>query len=150
MNRLIAHVLIPTSAGLLLIRRNAEERGKVSMFPGYWDAPGGLAETTETPRDAAVRECAEEVGLSVTLARIIAEDSQYNAKKRTLYTRLVYLAQPIPRLDPVTLHLDLQEHDQAALFTSFSEWPADRKMVPYLQPILATGEAYSSGTFHQS
>ncbi|OAN69991.1 DNA mismatch repair protein MutT [Sulfitobacter sp. EhC04] len=35
-------------------------------FAGYWDLPGGGREGDETPLDCALRECHEELGLTVS------------------------------------------------------------------------------------
>jgi 8-oxo-dGTP diphosphatase len=54
-------------AGVLL--RN--ERGEVLLVnPTYkpgWEIPGGLVEAGESPREAAVRECQEELGVTLSL-----------------------------------------------------------------------------------
>lgn len=54
-------------AGVLL--RNA--RGEVLLVePTYketWEIPGGVVETGESPREAAVRECKEELGVELSV-----------------------------------------------------------------------------------
>jgi mutator protein MutT len=37
---------------------------------GYWEFPGGKCEPGERPEDAAVRECGEELGLTVAIVRL--------------------------------------------------------------------------------
>jgi 8-oxo-dGTP pyrophosphatase MutT (NUDIX family) len=44
---------------VLLAQRSLE----ASFMPGVWVFPGGIVEADETPRDCAVREVAEEVGI---------------------------------------------------------------------------------------
>ena len=66
----------PLSAGILLFRRQGPETEVLLIKPGgpYWrnkDAgawmiPKGLVEPGETPAEAALREFAEETGLSLT------------------------------------------------------------------------------------
>jgi 8-oxo-dGTP diphosphatase len=41
------------------------------IFAGHWDLPGGGREGEETPRDCALRECREELGLSVPETAIV-------------------------------------------------------------------------------
>lgn len=40
-------------------------------FAGYWDLPGGGREGDESPLDCALRECREELGLTVPRASIL-------------------------------------------------------------------------------
>jgi 8-oxo-dGTP diphosphatase len=41
------------------------------IFAGHWDLPGGGREGAETPRECALRECREELGLSVPQSAIV-------------------------------------------------------------------------------
>ncbi len=41
------------------------------IFADHWDFPGGGRENGETPQDCALRECQEELGLSVPAAAIV-------------------------------------------------------------------------------
>jgi ADP-ribose pyrophosphatase YjhB (NUDIX family) len=58
--RLVVHVLLERNGRLLLLRR----RG-TGIADGAWAPPGGHVEAGETPREAALRELAEETGLAV-------------------------------------------------------------------------------------
>lgn len=42
-------------------------------FAGHWDLPGGGREGDETPLDCALRECREELGISVPPAAVVWE-----------------------------------------------------------------------------
>jgi 8-oxo-dGTP pyrophosphatase MutT (NUDIX family) len=52
--------------------------GRVLMveptYKDYWDVPGGYVEVGESPLQAAVREVWEELGISVSLGRLLAVD----------------------------------------------------------------------------
>jgi mutator protein MutT len=50
-------------AGRFLIR----QRPPGSAMAGYWEFPGGKCEPGESPADATLRECREELGISVVL-----------------------------------------------------------------------------------
>ncbi|WP_405495010.1 NUDIX domain-containing protein [Nocardia sp. NBC_00511] len=43
-------------------------------YKDYWELPGGVVEANESPLAAAVREIDEELGLTVTLGRLLAVD----------------------------------------------------------------------------
>jgi mutator protein MutT len=54
--------------GRYLIRRRPERSG--SPMPGYWEFPGGKCEPGETPEQAAIRECAEETGITIEVRAV--------------------------------------------------------------------------------
>ncbi|MEV1013258.1 NUDIX hydrolase [Micromonospora sp. NPDC049801] len=62
------------AAGLLL----TDPRGRVLLVePAYkasWEIPGGCVEADESPYQAAVRECREELGLTLTPGRLLVMD----------------------------------------------------------------------------
>lgn len=43
-------------------------------YKDYWDIPGGMAESNEPPRKAAERELVEELGISITVGRVLVLD----------------------------------------------------------------------------
>ncbi len=55
-----------------------DERDRVLLveptYKDYWELPGGTVEANESPRDAAVREIREELGLTVTPGAVLAID----------------------------------------------------------------------------
>jgi len=73
--KLIAHTLIEKEGKYLLIKRSKIKRGLPNVYTSYWDIPGGSVEDGELPRQAAIRECQEEVGLVISLEKIIQKDS---------------------------------------------------------------------------
>ena len=60
-HQVVAAILVRSSRILLCHRRD-----DAPWYPGVWDLPGGHVEPGETPDDAVVRECAEELGIRVT------------------------------------------------------------------------------------
>ena len=88
--KLIAHTLIEKEGKYLLIKRSKIKRGLPNVYPSYWDIPGRSVEENELPREAALREAMEEVNQKILIDKIIHEDSQFDASKDTVFTRLVY------------------------------------------------------------
>lgn len=43
-------------------------------YKSNWEVPGGMVELGEPPRVAAARECREELGIEVTIGRLLAMD----------------------------------------------------------------------------
>lgn len=64
--RLAAGVLFRDAAGHVLLVKPVYKRG--------WDLPGGYVEPGEAPRQAAIREVAEELGLSLAVGRLVVVD----------------------------------------------------------------------------
>ncbi|MEI2776160.1 MAG: NUDIX domain-containing protein [Tetrasphaera sp.] len=57
----IATAALVRDGRLLLAHRHPERE----WYPDCWDLIGGHVEPGETPREAAIRECAEELGVAV-------------------------------------------------------------------------------------
>lgn len=59
----------------VLIRDKSERILLVNpTYKEYWDLPGGMAESNEPPRKAAERELEEELGLAITVGRVLVLD----------------------------------------------------------------------------
>ena len=68
--RVAAYALVVRDGSVLLTRNSP--RGP---HPGFWTLPGGGLEHGEAPRDAVVREVAEETGLSCEVGEIVTVDN---------------------------------------------------------------------------
>lgn len=64
--RLIAHVLMRDAAGRILLCD--------TMFKTDWELPGGIVEPYESPRQGAIREVKEELGIDIQLGPLLAVD----------------------------------------------------------------------------
>ena len=64
--RLIAHVLMHDESGRILLCDTA--------FKTDWELPGGIVEPFESPRQGAIREVKEELGIDIELGRLLAVD----------------------------------------------------------------------------
>ena len=64
--RMIAHVLMRDAAGRILFCD--------TVFKADWELPGGIVEPDEPPRRAAIREVREELGVELSVGRLLAVD----------------------------------------------------------------------------
>jgi len=64
--RLIAHVLMRHADGRILLCDTA--------FKTDWELPGGIVEPGETPRDGAIREVREELGIDLAVGSLLVAD----------------------------------------------------------------------------
>ena len=131
--KLIAHTLIEKDGKYLLIKRSKIKRGLPNVYPSYWDIPGGSVEENELPREAALREAMEEVNQKLRINKIIHEDSQFDAIKDTVFTRLVYTGEILEERDFI---LDPEEHTDFIWISSLKDIESNL-VVPYLLEILA-------------
>lgn len=131
--KLIAHTLIEKDWKYLLIKRSKIKRGLPNVYPSYWDIPGGSVEENELPRAAALREAMEEVNQKLRINKIIHEDSQFDASKDTVFTRLVYAGEILEERDFI---LDPEEHTDFIWISSLKDIESNL-VVPYLLEILA-------------
>ena len=143
MNKLIAHGLMKIDDKYILIKRTPIKRGKPNSLPEYWDIPGGMVEIGESPQEAVIRETKEEVNLDITVGEILHEDSNYDAGKNTVFTRLVYLCEVLdPDLSNILLQED--EHSEFRLINNLDEMK-DEKIVDYLYDTIDHAEVLSEG-----
>ena len=131
--KLIAHSLIEKDGKYLLIKRSKIKRGLPNVYPSYQDIPGGSVEENELPREAALREAMEEVNQKLRINKIIHEDSQFDASKDTVFTRLVYAGEILEERDFI---LDPEEHTDFIWISSLKDIESNL-VVPYLLEILA-------------
>ena len=98
----VAITLLPAevgagSAGFLLTRRAEGLRG----HGGQWALPGGRCEAAESAPEAALRELAEEVGLTLSAADVLGVLDDYPTRSGYLITPVVlWAARGAPRTKP--------------------------------------------------
>ena len=85
--KVVTSVVLEVDGGVLLGRRSIEPG------LGLWCLPGGFVNDDEHPRDAAIRECREEVGAGVEITSLIGV---YHIAKRTAPSMvgIAYVARP--------------------------------------------------------
>jgi 8-oxo-dGTP diphosphatase len=84
--KLMVDVVIPSEAGVVLIRRGTDP------FEGQWALPGGFVDVGETVHEAAVREAAEETGLAVEISRLVGVYSEPDRDPRGHNVSVAFLA----------------------------------------------------------
>jgi 8-oxo-dGTP pyrophosphatase MutT (NUDIX family) len=121
----------PPRAGFLLTRRAMALRG----HGGQWALPGGRCEARETSAQAALRELAEEVAISLPADAVLGLLDDYPTRSGYLITPVVVWAGAgqMPRADPnevASIHrIGLSEltREDAADFVSIPE--SDRRVI---------------------
>ncbi|TWJ20887.1 NUDIX domain-containing protein [Micromonospora endolithica] len=88
-------------AGLLLTDPDERVLLVEPVYKAEWELPGGCVEADESPYQAALRECREELSLEVTPGRLLVVDWVPARDGRTEGIMVVY--------DGGTLHPDAQE-----------------------------------------
>lgn len=76
----VSMAIIAHEGAVLMIRRRQKE-GEL-----LWAFPGGAVEEGETAEEAAVREVAEEVGLTVTAEKVLGERVHPKTGREMVYT----------------------------------------------------------------
>ncbi|MDR1449115.1 MAG: NUDIX hydrolase [Propionibacteriaceae bacterium] len=115
--RYVAHGVIETGGRFLLI-----QRGSGRYLGDWWDVPGGTVESGETPGEAAVRECQEEVGIDCRLGEELSRFMNLDTGGRDiLFHTVTYRLQPVSTLVVVRLSREHQDYrwvtwDEAAEF----------------------------------
>ena len=129
--RLVVGAVIVHAGRLLAGRRVGPE-----TLAGRWEFPGGKVEPGEHPEAAAVRECAEELGVVVAVVRRLGDDVPVlNGWHLRLFETRLLDGEPQPRADHDALRwLGPDELDEV-------DWlPADRPLLPALRELLSGGD----------
>lgn len=119
----------------------AAQRARPEALRGCWEFPGGKAEPGETPAKALVRECREELGVTVRPLHQLGEDTPFPAPTsdhtRPAVLRLWRAELAAGEPEPLE-HLALRWLSAAELRTL--DWlPADVPLLDTVEPLLASG-----------
>lgn len=93
------------SAGMLLF----DEQGQMLVVePTYketWEIPGGVVEANESPRQTAIREVAEELGLYCEPVRLLGVDYSGESDSRTESMQFIFLGPILSAGDIASIRL---------------------------------------------
>ena len=122
----VAAALLFDRGRLLICQRSA--RGP---FPNQWEFPGGKVEPGEAPRDALLRELAEELGITAEVgAEVWSTDHQYPGYppvRLHFFSVRRYSSVPENRVFQKILWVNLQD------LTQYDFLEADRPLVEQLR-----------------
>lgn len=97
------------SAGMLLF----DEQGQLLVVePTYketWEIPGGVVEANESPRQAAIREVAEELALYCQPLRLLVVDYTGQTGSRTESLHFIFLGPMLTAEDIASIDLQTDE-----------------------------------------
>jgi 8-oxo-dGTP diphosphatase len=121
--------------GAALIRDGrvlAARRSAPAELAGRWEFPGGKREAGETDEQALIRECAEELGVTVGVGELIGVATVRAGLELRIYAGGLAAGEPVA----------LQDHDElrwlsAAELESVDWLPADRPMLSALRRLLS-------------
>jgi mutator protein MutT len=102
----VAHGFVIRNGQYLLTRR-----GRDRYWGGLWDIPGGTVEVGETPENAAVRECMEEVGLSTSVWDLVSHLENLDTHGRDIkFHTLTFVLAELGDAEPVALSHEHKAH----------------------------------------
>ncbi|WP_030459053.1 NUDIX hydrolase [Kitasatospora sp. NRRL B-11411] len=114
----IAAAVIVRDGRVLMVQRRVEE-GELS-----WQFPAGEIEAGESPEAAAVRETAEEVGLTVQATRVLGERVHPKTGRRMSYAACEVVEGTAAVVDTEELaELAWITHGQIAMFVPYGLFP---------------------------
>ena len=119
MDRKIYQTALPMkrlSAGMLLF----DEQGQLLVVePTYkdtWEIPGGVVEDNESPRQAAMRELEEELGLQCVPLRLLGVDYTGENNNRTESLHFIFLGPVLTAEDIASIKETFEEKDFKATY----------------------------------
>lgn len=82
-------------AGVLIVDENLRTLLVEPTYKETWEVPGGMVELDESPREAARRECVEELGFDVEIGRLLVMDWVTQGRTPGDGLMLMYATEPV-------------------------------------------------------
>ncbi len=111
-----AAILLENNANQLLIIKN--------NYKDYWSLPGGIVDLGETPRQAAIREVTEEVGITLTVDQVefVSVVDRISDEAQTYQ----FIFQSLVSVDESEIVLQVEEIDEYAFVSRKQVLSGDR------------------------
>jgi 8-oxo-dGTP diphosphatase len=124
-------IILNQKGEVLLLHRHTSNKKQ-------WETPGGKIEDGESPEEAAIRETEEELGVKVTIIRLLnTGDFEENGKKYHYYWHLAEISSGTPTI------IETNTFDQLAYYS----WNELECMLDQLSPNTKNlVHAYKNGT----
>jgi len=131
-----------------------DQQGRILLVrPSYkptWDLPGGGAEIDESPRDAAIREVGEELGVEVEPGKLLAVDWLGPQSGYTEVLALLFDAGTLSSEQASHINVDGQEIIEAAFHTAADAMDLlDAEAASRLEAALTTPSSYLENGIHR-
>ncbi|MGI8692801.1 MAG: (deoxy)nucleoside triphosphate pyrophosphohydrolase [Geodermatophilaceae bacterium] len=111
----------------------AAQRAKPPDLAGRWEFPGGKLRPGESEHDGLVRECAEELGVTVAPQRFVGDVPIPGNRRLRVWTALIVRGEPSPIEHRELRWVTAEEIDDL-------DWlEPDRPLLPALKPLLSDG-----------
>lgn len=89
----------------------AAQRAAPARYAGLWEFPGGKVEVGETPAEALIRECREELGIEIAVGPLVGQ-ADIDIGVLQIYRARITSGQPQAREHQALRWLAPDEHDE--------------------------------------
>lgn len=128
-----AFLFIVSAGKVLVVKRSSRVRN-----PGTWGLPGGHIDRGETPKQAALRECREELGSQPPGLKVVKKFKVQRARGRSM----IFICEGKPTLGS-TWQINLNQEHTGHKWVSMHWLKRSRKLHPALARLLRNPQAFA-------